>query len=349
MKKALYKTKLALLILSSFVIFLSLAPVAQAVELPCTPSSGAEAQNDVFKCVDRLYRFGLVAATIAAVFMIILAGYLYIFSGGSESRVGTAKSFISTSLIGLAVLVVGYLILQQINPDILNVKNISPGSIDPTAIINPNFGSGGRLSGGSGPTPTGQGPIGGGQAGNVTGKDGKTVCNGGRDTRGGSVNCSCYPNEVKAAASEFGVEPALLFAILQQETMCGKGGSTSYKGARGLTQILPSTATGIGCAPNWATDPKENIRCSAKYISKHIIPQIKTSEIKYVLSAYNAGPGSNAQGPSRDCPGMRRWECAFNNPEQTVCNAGSGSFEETRNYVVSATKYYNQAKSSCGN
>jgi hypothetical protein len=68
-------------------------------------------------------------STIAAVFMIVLAGYLYIFSGGNESRVGTAKSFVSTSLIGLAVLVVGFLILQQINPEILNVKNIATNQI----------------------------------------------------------------------------------------------------------------------------------------------------------------------------------------------------------------------------
>ncbi len=127
----MHLTKIKIFALVGFLVvfsFLAIRP-AQAVQLPCTPSSGAEAQNDVFNCVDRLYRFGLVAATIAAVFMIILAGYLYIFSGGSESRVGTAKSFISTSLIGLAVLVVGYLILQQINPEILEVKNISPDQI----------------------------------------------------------------------------------------------------------------------------------------------------------------------------------------------------------------------------
>ncbi len=141
-----------------FLVFLATPDYAYAVELPCVPSNAENSQNDVFNCVNRLYRIGLVASTVAAVFMIILAGYLYIFSGGNEKRVGTAKGFVNTSLIGLAILIVGYLVLQQINPQILQVRNISLGTMgksdwytyDPSKFDAELPGDGGSGSGGAG-------------------------------------------------------------------------------------------------------------------------------------------------------------------------------------------------------
>jgi soluble lytic murein transglycosylase-like protein len=56
---------------------------------------------------------------------------------------------------------------------------------------------------------------------------------------------------------------------------------------------------------------------------------------RLVYAAYNGGPGSN--GPSADCPGLRKWECEWDSPGcydtgQTSCTPNTG-YIETRNYV----------------
>ncbi len=101
-----------------------------ASRLPCTPTEGAQGSNDLFTCINNVYKYALVISSIAAVMMIIFAGYAYIFSGGNEKQAASAKSWISTSLVGLAVLLTGFLLLRQINPNLLTIKSISPESID---------------------------------------------------------------------------------------------------------------------------------------------------------------------------------------------------------------------------
>lgn len=131
--------------------------LAAATDLPCVPSkSPANAptdgtvavNNDLFDCINKLYKYALIVASIAGVFMIMLGGYMYIFSGGNEKKVGTAKSFITSSLLGIAVLLTGFLLLRQINPSLTTVKSITPSQIAQreweTIDDDWNFGAGGK-------------------------------------------------------------------------------------------------------------------------------------------------------------------------------------------------------------
>jgi hypothetical protein len=111
-----------------FMVSLPLTIYAAGVDIPCRPSD-QNGGNDLFSCINQLYKYALVICSIAAVFMIMLAGYMYIFSGGDSKKVGTAKSFISTSLLGLVVLLAGFLLLKQINPNLLVIKSITPQQI----------------------------------------------------------------------------------------------------------------------------------------------------------------------------------------------------------------------------
>jgi hypothetical protein len=111
-----------------FMVSLPLTTYAAGVDIPCRPSD-QNGGNDLFSCINQLYKYALVICSIAAVFMIMLAGYMYIFSGGDSKKVGTAKSFISTSLLGLVVLLAGFLLLKQINPNLLVIKSITPQQI----------------------------------------------------------------------------------------------------------------------------------------------------------------------------------------------------------------------------
>ena len=132
---------LSIIFLSLYSLALLSVPIlarAAAFDIPCTPTAypiqpeGSTVlvdNTDLFDCVNQLYKYALIIASITAVFMIIIAGYMYIFSGGDSGKVSSAKSFITTSLLGITVLLTGFLLLKQINPNLLSIKNITPGQI----------------------------------------------------------------------------------------------------------------------------------------------------------------------------------------------------------------------------
>ncbi len=95
----------------------------------CSPSQGAASATDAGKCVNRIYNMSIVVASIAAIVMIVIAGYLYMFSGGREDQTSKAKSLIISSLGGIVILLTGFLLLKQINPNLLLFKGISPTPI----------------------------------------------------------------------------------------------------------------------------------------------------------------------------------------------------------------------------
>ncbi len=351
---------LSIIFLSLYSLVLLSVPVfAYAAEsskfLPCTPTEHAAqapgetrtvANTDLFDCVNQLYKYALIISSIAAVFMIIIAGYMYIFSGGDSGKVSTAKSFITTSLLGIAVLLTGFLLLKQINPNLLVLKNITPQQIGQRNWA--YIGSGGITYGSAdNKVPGGVGPAGGGVVGNVPGNNGVS-CNGGIDKSPSvHVDCNCRSTEITNSANKYSIDPALLRAVIYQETKCGADIRTSSAGAVGIMQILPSTGNnaiydGKKCALNWASDIQANIDCAA-IILKNLQLQYGRDGVKYVLASYNTDPRKSMPASSF-CPGMRRFECPFDNAEHTICNDKPGSYDETRNYVVSAQRFYNEAQ-----
>ena len=69
----------------------------------------------------------------------------------------------------------------------------------------------------------------------------------------------------------------------------------SWAGARGLMQLMPSTAQAFGVPPGMESDPQESIKAGAKYIAslQKIFRKItdQNEQNKFVLAAYNAGAG----------------------------------------------------------
>lgn len=168
---------LSIIFLSLYSLVLLSVPIfarAAAFDIPCTPSAtpitapttGTTNNTDLFDCVNQLYKYALIISSIAAVFMIIIAGYMYIFSGGDSGKVSSAKSFITTSLLGITVLLTGFLLLKQINPNLLSIKNITPQQIGQTDWTNIDddwdFGAGGTGGnvGGQGINGNNNGPSG---------------------------------------------------------------------------------------------------------------------------------------------------------------------------------------------
>ncbi len=95
-----------------------------------------------------------------------------------------------------------------------------------------------------------------------------------------------YAAEIEAAAQRNGVDPALLKALIRQESNFNAN-ATSSAGARGLTQLMPGTAAALGVD---ASVPEQAIEGGARYLAQ----QLKRfgNDPAKALAAYNAGPGA---------------------------------------------------------
>ena len=96
-------------------------------------------------------------------------------------------------------------------------------------------------------------------------------------------------------AQKFGVEPELIRAVIQAES-AWNAQAVSEKGARGLMQLMPATAKGLGVANSF--DPAENIRGGAELLGRLL--KKYNGDIRKALWAYNAGEKRVAEGRMPD-------------------------------------------------
>jgi len=83
------------------------------------------------------------------------------------------------------------------------------------------------------------------------------------------------------------VDPLLLYSIMHQESSF-KPRAMSYKGARGLMQLMPGTASRFGVGNIW--DPKQNIEGGARYM--RFLLDMFDGDVRLALAGYNAGEGA---------------------------------------------------------
>ncbi len=117
---------------------------------------------------------------------------------------------------------------------------------------------------------------------------------------------------IEKAAEKFGVDASLIKAIIRQESQFNKY-AVSPKGAMGLMQLMPQTASLLGVKDPF--DVVENIFGGTKYI-KMLLNKYK-GDLNLALAAYNAGP------------------------DAVDSFKGIPDFEETKNYVENVVKFYN--------
>ncbi|KPK95658.1 hypothetical protein AMJ80_04345 [bacterium SM23_31] len=102
-----------------------------------------------------------------------------------------------------------------------------------------------------------------------------------------SENVNRFLSVVNEAASEFKLDPDLLKAVIAQESG-GKPNAVSRNGAKGLMQLMDSTAAGLDVKNIF--DPRDNIFAGARYLKELLI--VYNGDLKLALAAYNAGPGA---------------------------------------------------------
>jgi hypothetical protein len=117
-----------------------------------------------------------------------------------------------------------------------------------------------------------------------------------------------YREQFVAAGRKYGVSPRLLAAVAKAESGFNPS-AVSGAGARGLMQIMPSTARGLGIDP---MNPVQAINGAAKLLSSHLR---RFGSTELALAAYNAGPGAVAK---------------YN---------GIPPYRETQNYVPKVLRY----------
>ncbi len=94
-----------------------------------------------------------------------------------------------------------------------------------------------------------------------------------------------YLEVAKAVARQHNVPEDLFLRLVQQESGWNPG-AVSPKGATGLAQLMPGTASTLGVDID---DPAQNLEGGARYLRQMYD---KFGTWKLALAAYNAGPGA---------------------------------------------------------
>ena len=142
-----------------------------------------------------------------------------------------------------------------------------------------------------------------------------------------------YSQEVEAAAGEFSLEPAYLYAIILAESSF-RPNAVSSVGALGLMQIMPETGKWIAkkfdmgdtFTVDMLTDPAVNVRFGSWYLN--FLLNRYDGDMRCATAAYHAGQGN-----------VDKWlkDPAYSEDGETLAVIASAT---TDNYVNKVMKYY---------
>lgn len=94
------------------------------VSLPS--KDGSELVSDLLpRYIKAFYNYGLAIVGILAAIVLMGGGVIWLTSGGDAGKVSQAKELITGSIIGTILLLCSWIILNTINPELLNFKPIS--------------------------------------------------------------------------------------------------------------------------------------------------------------------------------------------------------------------------------
>jgi len=101
------------------------------------------------------------------------------------------------------------------------------------------------------------------------------------------LNQNAYSAEIAKASRDFGVEEAIVRAIMHAESAFNPN-ALSRAGAQGLMQLMPATAARFGVVN--AFDPEQNIRGGVEYLAWLL--KRYNGDLTLAAAGYNAGEGA---------------------------------------------------------
>jgi len=110
-----------ILVLLSIFAFSSFCFAERDLELQY-PEEGLTSTTTLPEYIRYILKFSFNIAGIAAFAVLIYGGFRYLTSAGNPGAIKDAKTWISSAIIGLVVLLCSYLILNMINPDITKIE-----------------------------------------------------------------------------------------------------------------------------------------------------------------------------------------------------------------------------------
>lgn len=309
--------------------------------VPACGTDGCQACH-VVALAQNVINFLVGIAAFIAVLIFCYAGFLMLTAAGNVGQVERAKGFFWNVLIGMFIVLAGWLIVDTVMRFAFVGSELSTSTqsefgpwnqincVDMSNLRNPGVYDAGRAT------------VGGGTDSVLP-----TVATGDRITR-----TNAYREQLCAYAQQNGVGSQCnhLQAIMAIESN-GNPNAVSPKGAVGLMQIMPSTARvldsslrGLSEAEVIAKlkDPSYNMQLATKLYAQEYT--YYNGDLTRVSAAYNGGRGAN--NASRDCPGLMRWECVWDSSgcygtANTNCTPNVG-YKETRNYVANVQAITNK-------
>jgi Rod binding domain-containing protein len=112
----------------------------------------------------------------------------------------------------------------------------------------------------------------------------RQTSSGSQDTLHNIAKWESYINE---AGTTYNVDPKLIAAVISKESG-GNPDALSSKGAKGLMQLMDSTASDMGALDSY--NPLENIMAGTKYLKQML--DMHNGDEKLALASYNAGPAA---------------------------------------------------------
>jgi hypothetical protein len=207
---------------------------------------------DISTYIQQIIGFGYATIGILTMFMLGIGAYQYIMSIGNTAQMTSAKNTVNYAILGLVLGLLSWIILYTINPNLVKVQL---GETVPCTIQWTGTGTG-AITGYSPYDPT------------------KVVTSAEVDAI------------IKKVSAEQGVPEEIIRAIMGPESG-GKNGAISPKGAKGLMQLMPSTAKSYGATDVF--DPYQNVSAGTKYIK--YLSTLFGGYNEAAFAAYNAGEG----------------------------------------------------------
>lgn len=128
-------------------------------------------------------------------------------------------------------------------------------------------------------------PTGNGYKKIISTKDKETHRSAIKKNRSSSASVSYYSHIIDSKSKKYNIEPSLINAVIKVESN-GNSRAVSRKGAKGLMQLMPATASEMHV--NNPFNPEENIDGGTRYL-RYLLNRFD-GDVSLALAAYNAGP-----------------------------------------------------------